>query len=148
MDKFKRSERNSNSNEEKLALGELVAKFEDKFDAEVKKNEGKTKFDVKRKIHVAIKPSTGFTAKAVQHFYSDLAKASNDDLDFERAAKLASRCYNDLERLQDPSSCLPKKSRRTGVGRKVKAQEVTVPLFNWFVDVRESLEKTFALVIV
>ena len=59
--KFKRSERNAYSNEEKLALGELVAKF-------------------------------------------------------KRAAKLGSRCYNDLERLRDPSSCSPKKSRGTGAG--------------------------------
>ena len=103
-----------------MALGELVGKFEDKFDAEVEKNEGKTKFDVKRKIRVAITPSTGFIAKAVRHFYSDLANASNDDPDFERATKLASRCYNDLERLRDPSSCPPKKSRGTGAGRKVK----------------------------
>ena len=123
-----------------MALGELVVKFKDKFDVEVKKNEGKTKFDAKRKIHVAIKPSTGFIAKAVRHFYSDLANASNDDPDFERAAKLASRCYNDLERLRDPSSCPPKKSRGTGAGLKVKAQEVRVALFNWFVDVRESLK--------
>ena len=73
------------------------------------------------------------------HFYSDLANASNDDPDFERAVKLASRCYNDLERLRDPSSCPPKKSRGTGAGLKVKAQEVRVALFNWFVDVRASL---------
>ena len=71
-----------------MALGELVAKFKDVFDAEVKKNERKTEFDAKRKIHVAIKPSTGFIAKAVRHFYSDLANASNDDRDFERATKL------------------------------------------------------------
>ena len=58
--KFKRSERNAYSNEEKLALGKLVAKFKDEFDAEVKKKEEKTKFDAKRKIHVTIKPSTGF----------------------------------------------------------------------------------------
>ena len=86
--KFKRSERNAYSNEEKLALGELVAKFKDKFDAEVKKNEGKTKFDAKRKIHLAIKPSTGFIAKSARHFYSDLPNVSNDDPDFERATKL------------------------------------------------------------
>ena len=139
-DKFKRSERNAYSNEKKLALGELVGKFKDEFDAKVKKNEGKTKFNAKRKIHVAIKPSTGFIAKAVRHFYSDLANASNDDPDFERATKLASRCYNDLERLRDPSSSPPKKSRGTGVGRKVKVQEVRVALFNWFVHVRESLK--------
>ena len=93
--KFKRSERNAYSNEEKLALGKLVAKFKDEFDAEVKKKEEKNKFDAKRKIHVAIKPSTGFIAKAVRHFHSDLASASNDP-DFERATKLASRRYNDL----------------------------------------------------
>ena len=55
--KFKRSER------------KLVAKFKDEFDAEVKKNEGKIKFDAKRKLHVAIKPPTGFIAKAARHFY-------------------------------------------------------------------------------
>ena len=62
-DKFKRSERNAYSNEKKLALGELVAKFKDEF--------------------IALKPSTGFIAKAVRHFYSDLDNASK---------KLASRC--------------------------------------------------------
>ena len=54
-----------------LALGELVAKFKDELDAEVKKNEGKNKFDAKSKIHVAIKPSTGFIAKAVRHSGAD-----------------------------------------------------------------------------
>ena len=39
-----------------------------------------------------------------------------------------------------PSSCPPKKSRGTGAGRKVKAQEVRAALFNWLVDVRESLK--------
>ena len=47
--KFKRSERKAYSNEEKLALGELIVKFKDEFDAEVKKNKGKTKFYAKRK---------------------------------------------------------------------------------------------------
>ena len=111
------------------------------FNAEVKKNEEKTKFDAKIKTHVAIKPSTGFIAKAVWHFYSDLANASNDDPDLEKATKLASHCYNDLERLRDTSSCPPKKSRETGAGRKVKVQEVRVALFNWFVDVRKSLKR-------
>ena len=54
--------------------GELVAKFKDEYEAEVKKNEGKTKYDAKRK-HVPIKPSTGYVAKAVQHFYSDMKNA-------------------------------------------------------------------------
>ena len=64
---------------------------------------------------------------------------SNNDLEFIKAVKLASRSYNELENLRDPSSC-PKKSRGAGAGRKVKAPEVRVALFHWFVDVRESLK--------
>ena len=36
---------------------------------------------------------------------------------------------------------LTQKSRGTGAGRKVKAPEVRVALFHWFVDVRESLKE-------
>ena len=42
--------------------------------------------------------------------------------------------------MRDPSSCPPKKRRGAGAGRKVKAPEVRVALFHWFVDVRESLK--------
>ena len=70
---FKRAERNKYTNEEKLELGELVDKFKEEYDAEVKRNEGKSKYDAKRKRHVPIKPSTGYVARAGQSFYSDLA---------------------------------------------------------------------------
>lgn len=66
---FKRFETNTNRNEEKLNLGELVAKFKDEFDAEVSKNETKTKFNAKRKKHVATKPRYGYVTRAVRHFY-------------------------------------------------------------------------------
>ena len=55
---FKRAEKNKYSNEEKLELGKLVAKFKEEYDVEVKRNEGKTKYDAKRKRQVPIKPST------------------------------------------------------------------------------------------
>ena len=87
-----------------------------------------------------IKPSTGYVARAVRYFYSDLADISNNDPEFIKAVKLASRSYNELENLRDPSCCPPKKSRGAGVGRRVKAPEVRVALFHWFVDVRESLK--------
>ena len=138
---FKRAERNKYSNEEKLELGELVEKFKKEYVAEVKRNEGKTKYDAKRKRHVSIKPSSGYVAKVVRSFYSDLADTSDDDPEFIKALKLASRSYNELERLQDPSSCPPKKSRGAGAGRIVKAPEVRVALFHWFVDVPESLKR-------
>ena len=46
---FKRAERNKYRNEEKLELAELVEKFKKEYVAEVKRNEGKTKYDAKRK---------------------------------------------------------------------------------------------------
>ena len=70
---FKRAERNKCTNEKKLELGELVDKFKEEYDAEVKRNEEKSKYDAKRKRHVPIKPSTGYAARAGQSFYSDLA---------------------------------------------------------------------------
>ena len=137
---FKRAERNQYNNEEKLELGELVEKCKEEYNAEVKRNKGKTKYDAKRKRRVPIKPSTGYVAKAVRSFYTDLTDKKNDDPEFVKAVKLASRSYNDLEHLRDPSSRPPKKLRGSGAGQKVKAPEVRVALFHWFVDVRESLK--------
>ena len=69
-----------------------------------------------------------------------MADASNDDPEFGKAIKLASRSYNELEHYQDPSSCPLKNSKGTGAGRKLKAPEGRVVLFHWFVDVRESVK--------
>ena len=65
---FKTAERNKYSNEEKLELGKLAEKFKEEYDAEIKRNEGKTKYDTKRKRHVPIKPSTRYVAKAIRSF--------------------------------------------------------------------------------
>ena len=110
---FKRKDRSSYSNQEKLELAELVEKLKEEYDLEVEKNKGKTKYDYKRKRHVPIKPSTGFIAKAVRQFYGDLKDAKNNDVDFVRAVKLASRSYNEINSLRDPSSCPPPKSKST-----------------------------------
>ena len=82
-----------------MELEELVEKFKEEHDAEVKRNEGKTKYDTKRKRHLPIKLSTGYVARAVRSFYSNLADISNNDSEFIKAAKLASRSYNELENL-------------------------------------------------
>ena len=50
-----------------------------------------------RKKHVPIKSTSGYIAKAVRHFYSDLADTSSDNPQFIKALKLASRSYNDLD---------------------------------------------------
>ena len=105
-------------------------------------NEGKTQYDNKRKKHVAIKPnkSKGYLTKAAREFYPDLAKVKNDDPNFCKAAKLATRYYNEIEQLRDPSTCAPAKKRAIGGGHKSKAPEVREALFSWFADVRESLK--------
>ena len=128
------------SNDEKLQRAELVAENKEEYDAEVALNEGKTRYDSKRKKHVAIKPTGGCLAKAVREFYPDLAKVKDDDPNFRKAVKHATRCCNEIEQLRDPSTCAPAKKRAIGGGRKSKAPEVREALFSWFVDVRESLK--------
>ena len=105
--------------------------------SEIKERQGTT---AKEKKHVPIIPTTGYVAKAVRTFYSDLADGPNDDPLFRRAIKLVSRAYSDLDNLRDPSLCPPKRKRATGTGRKAKAPEVRQALFSWFVDVRKTLK--------
>ena len=76
---FKRGERNTYSIEEKLRHGEFVAKFKEEYDAEVKRNEGKTKYDAKRKSHT----DQAVNWLCCRSFYTDLVDASNDDPQFE-----------------------------------------------------------------
>ena len=138
--RFSRAEKKRYSSEEKLALGELVKSCKEEYDAEVEPNKGKTSCDCKRKKHVPIIPTTGYVAKAVGTFYSDLADVPNDDPLFRRAIKLASRAYSDLDKFRDPSLCPLKRKRATGAGRKAEAPEVRQALFAWFDDVTETLK--------
>ena len=126
------------SNDEKLQLVELVAKRKEEYDAEAAR--GKTRYDAKRMKQVQVKPNSGFIARAVREFYTDLAEAKNDDPEFCKAVKLVIRCFNEIDQLRDPSTCAPTKKRALGGGRKSKAMEVRQALFTWFVDVRESLK--------
>ena len=137
---FARSDRQSYTNEEKLQLAECVERYKHEYGEEVKKNEGKTRYDARKKKHVPIIPKGGFVAKAVRNFYSDLKDVRNDDENFDRALKLAKRSYQEIDKLRDGSTHEPKKKRAFGGGRKVKAPEVKEALFNWFIYVLESLK--------
>ena len=128
------------SNDKSCSLQSWSPKKKEEYDNEVALNEGKTRYDNKRKKYVAIKPTGRYFAKAVREFYPDLAKVKNDDHNFCKAVKLATRCYNEIEQLRDPSTCAPAKKGAIGGGRKSKAPEVREALFSWFVDVRESLK--------
>ena len=93
------------SNDERLALGELVEKYKKEFDAEVEKFRGKERWDAKRKKHVPIKPRWGPFSRAAREFYTNLSDVKHDDPMLDKATKFAKRCHSDLARLRDPSCC-------------------------------------------
>ena len=43
-------------NDEKLELAKVVEKYKKQYDEEVEKNHGKTRYNYRRKRHVAVKP--------------------------------------------------------------------------------------------
>ena len=77
----------------------------------------------------------------MRKIYTDLSSVSNNGPQFEKAVKLASRCYNDIDNLRDPALCPAKKAKASGAGRKPKAPEIREALFSWFIDVRETLKR-------
>ena len=58
---------------------------------------GSTYFDAKRKKHVSKKPKEGFTSKSVREYYLDLKDVPGDNLNFQRARKMAQRCFADCK---------------------------------------------------
>ena len=64
---------------EKKEMGELVNKYKEKYDKELKDLECETSYDYKRKKHVPMKPKQAFIAAAVRNFYTDLLKLKHDD---------------------------------------------------------------------
>ena len=127
---------------EKMELGELVNKYKEEYDKELKDLEGKTSYDYKRKKHVPMKPKQGFLTAAVRNFYTDLLKVKHDDPNLVKALKFAKRCHEKylsnefLEGEQPPK----KKFRESGAGRKASAPEVREAMFQWFIDVRQVLK--------
>ena len=97
--KFIRGDKKRYSNEEKLALAKLVKSCKEEYDAEGQWNQGKTKYNYKRKMSQS-NQLQGTLPKAFRMFYSDLADAHNNDPVFERAFKLAARSYQDIDNLQ------------------------------------------------
>ena len=128
MPAFIRDKKSSYSNEERLGLAELVAKYKTEFEREKKAKSGQKKYDRKRKIHVSVGKGS-FVANAVWEFCSDLTSCPNDDPNFHAATSLATRCLASIDKLRDPSICEPKKKRAAGAGRKQKSPEVREELF-------------------
>ena len=92
-------------------------KYHEEYEAEIKRNKGRTKYDYKRKKHVPIKPKCGYLAKAVREFYTDLAVVAKNDPIFNKALKVASRVYENSPKLPDPCILLRKLERLGEVAR-------------------------------
>ena len=81
----------------------------------------------------------------MRKFYTDLSSVSNNDPQFEKVVKLASRCYNDIDNLWAPALYLAKKTRASGAGRKQKDPEIREKFFSWFIDASETLKQLLPL---
>ena len=66
----------------------------------------------------------------------------NGDPLFNKAIKLAQRCYQQKIKEDDPlaEDKSKKRARKTGGGRKVRISNVRDSVFEWFVDVRTGLK--------
>ena len=87
-------------------------------------------------------PRDSYIAASVREYYPDLASMKNSDPNFQKACRMATRCYqnkikNDDDVAVDSSK---KKFRVSGGGRKVRVSDVREAMFEWFVDVRTSLK--------
>ena len=138
---FKRGANAVYNNDEKLELVKVVQKCKKQYDEEVEKNHGKTKYNYRRKRHVAVKPKWGFYSKAVREFYTDTKDVPNDHPDFQRAIKVPARAFENIADLRNSASHPVKKARASGGSRKRKTPEIRSELFSWFVNVPKALKE-------
>ena len=81
-----------------------------------------------------------FLFESSREFHTDMKDVPNDHSDFQRAIKVATRAFENIANLRDPTSRPVKKALASGGGRKRKAPEIRSTLFSWFVNVREPLK--------
>ena len=124
---------------ERRELALKVKECKEEYIAELESMRGKTHWDPKRKRHVQDTPKQGYLTKAVRSFYVNLKDALSDSQEMKNACKVAKRCYEKLENGDFEDGVSRKKFRSLGGGRKARAVEVREELFQWFIDVRTSL---------
>lgn len=136
--KFHRAERNKYSLEEKMALGELCKKYKKEFDQISLENAHSIKFNAKKRKFTQVIAPSGWASRAVREFYFDLKDVPNSDPKFRSAKSLAERCYKMVT--SSNRNPVPSKSkfRQPGGGRRVKAPEVRLALYSWFIDMMKS----------
>ena len=118
------------TNEERYALGKLVAEFKTEYEKQCQRN---TKLVPSRNKRQSSKPKDGYLSKAIRHHYSDLEKAPSSDPNFKRALSLGKRSH-DFYLNHDPNETPSKKRFKSdGAGRKTVAVDVRLRLFEWFI---------------
>ena len=89
----------------------------------------------------------GYIARAVRDFYPDLRNVKHNDPNLQAAVKLGKRCHEQL--LNSKNTCEinvgPSKSkcRKPGAGRRTTKPDVREALFDWFIDIRNTLKARF-----
>jgi len=125
-----------------LERHELALKVKDckaEYIAEQESMRGKTHWDPKRKRHVQDTPKQSYLAKAVRSFYVNLKDVLSNSQEMKNVCKVAKRCYEKLGNGDFEDCVSRKKFRSLGGGQKAFAVEVRNELFQWFIDVRTSL---------
>ena len=100
---------------------------------------GITHWDPKRKRHIQDTPKQGYLAKVARSFYVNLKDDLSNSQEEKNAFNVAKRCYEKLENGDFEDGVSRKTFRSLGDGQKARAVEVRDELFQWFIDVRTSL---------
>ena len=128
---------------EKEELGKLCRKYKD-YDVKAQHHGNHATYNAKRKKHTTPLAQEGYIARAVQEHYSNLKDLKNDNPALVKTIKLGKRCYEWQSQDAIEVSAPPAKSkfRQPGGGWKSVApdREVRGALYDWFIDIRESLK--------
>ena len=140
--KFVRGKNDKYSLVEKDELGKLCKKYKDKYDAKVDGYKKQVNRNKKLKKHTKKLPREGYLACVVREYYPDLQGLKHDDPILVKTVKLGKRCYDKVVEGENEVTERPSKSkfRQPGDGRKVVAPTVREALYEWFIDVRGSLQ--------
>eukprot|EP00058_Branchiostoma_floridae_P027239 XP_002612730.1 hypothetical protein BRAFLDRAFT_97291 [Branchiostoma floridae] len=116
----------------KYDLGKRCFQFKKQYDEEAAAI-GK-RWDPKRKDWVQQKPKVGYLARTVREAYPSLARAANDDKEFQAAKQVVWRALQEYEKnIADPNAVdeVPRKKqyRQPGGGRKQAVPEVRQAVF-------------------
>ena len=135
------------SGKKKDTLLKIIIKNKEEYDCEIAATANKVNFNPRTGKHCEIKPKEGCISKSIREYFSDLRDKPYRHPEFDKARKFATRMYDDFVCFQ--SKCTNDggeggkkvtKYRKPGAGRKQKAPDVPLGVFDWFLDVHGILK--------